>query len=517
MAMYRRSAVLTIVLLAALAPGAAAQTPTYEQIQTFSYLLSQVRLNYVVPVHTEQLVHAAIDGMLRSLDPHSRFVPREENDRWMAWEAGRLAGTGIVLEEEDGAPTVAAVRAGSTAERAGILPGDRVQALNDTVVSGLSVETVQLRLAGEKGSRVRLRLERGLRVQPETITVSIRHDLLTPRSVSVARQLAPGVGYVRLDEFEADAAKELQRAAEHVLSGNRRALVLDLRGNPGGEMPAAVAVTSLFFPKGVVAFRTEGRRQEMDSTFLTTGDGPLADVRLVVLINSYTASAAEALAGALQDHDRAFIMGRRSFGKALVQRLYEVPPNGDAAWLTVGFIHSPSGRLIQRRYSGLTPEQYYALAGHGGAAEDTLQEFKTDSGRPVRGGGGITPDSILPARLPPPLWYALAADSDFDFAVADSVAATLDASQAERTAWLDAGGDWRDRLLTPFLSRVRARLGITATADSAQAATIAVLLAVRAASVRWGPDAGDDLRLHNDPDVHAALARLQAWPAGPIH
>jgi carboxyl-terminal processing protease len=511
MRLVRRLFALAIVPLAAGAPRAVAQTPTYEQVQSFSYLLSQVRLNYVLPVNTEQLVQAAIKGMLRSLDPHSRFVSRAENDRWMAFEAGQLAGTGVVLEDEDGAATVAAVRAGSPAERAGILPGDRVRALNDTVVAGLSAEALQLRLVGEQGSRVRLRLERGLRANPETVTVSVRHELLAPRSVADARTLAPGVGYVRLEEFEADAAKELRRAAEHVLPGRPpRALVLDLRGNPGGLVHASVEVASLFLPKGKLVYRTEGRRQDMETEFVTTDDGALRDVRLVVLIDRYTASAAEALAGALQDHDRAVILGRRSFGKALVQRLYQVPPNGDAAWLTVGYIHTPSGRLIQRRYAGLSPEQYYALAGHGGAAEDTLQVYKTDSGRTVRGGGGIEPDSELPEPPLAPMWWTLAADSNFDHAIADSVAPTLDASDRGRSAWLDAPDEWRARLLAPFLSRVRVRLGVTAAPDSAQAAKIAELLAARAAEVRWGVEFAKLFWLHNDPDIRAALARLTA-------
>ena len=512
----RRLGVLAILLVVTGARPVMAQTPTYEQLQTFSFLLSQVRLNYVLPVNTEQLVHAAIEGMLRSLDPHSRFVPREENDRWMAWEDGRLAGTGILLEDEDGAATVSAVRAGSSAERAGVLPGDRLRALNDTTVSGLTARALQLRLIGEQGSRVRLLLERGLRLRPETVTVAVRHERLAPRSVSDSRTVTPGVAYVRLDEFESAAATELRRAAERVLPSRRpRALVLDLRGNPGGQLRAAVDVASLFFPKGVLVFRTEGRRQEMDSTYITTGDGSLADVRLVVLIDTHTASAAEALAGALQDHERAVILGRRSFGKALVQRLYEVPPNGDAVWLTVGYVHTPSGRLIQRRYAGLSPEQYYALAGHGGAAEDTLRVYKTDSGRSVRGGGGIEPDSVLPAPASAPLWWTLVADSNFDYTVADSVAPTLDAGERERTAWLDAPDEWRARLLTPFLARVRGRLGASAAPDSTQQAKIAELLAARAAEVRWGGAFAGEFRLHNDPDVHAALARLAAATAAP--
>ena len=511
--MRLRTGRLVIALIAARAGQAAAQTPSYEQLQTLSYLLSEVRLNYVHPVSTEQLVHAAIDGMLRSLDPHSRFVPRSENDRWLAWEAGRLAGTGILLEDEDGTATVAAVLAGSQAERTGVAPGDRVVAVNDTVASGLAARELELRLVGERGTRVRLKLERGPRAMPDTVTVSVRNELIPPRSVSDSRLLAPGVAYVRLERFEGEAARDVREAIDRLLPGRQaRSVVLDLRSNPGGEIQAAVDVASLFLLPGARICRTEGRRQEVDREYFARSDGPFTDARLVVLIDRYSASAAEILAGALQDHDRAVLLGRRSFGKALVQRLYPVPPNGDAVWLTVGYVHTPSGRLIQRSWAGLSREQYYALAGSGGAKPDTATTFRTDSGRTVRGGGGIEPDSILPAPVPAPLWWSAAADSSVDHAIADSVAVTLPPDQASRAAWLDEPGRWRARLLEPFLTRVRQRLGVSAALDSAQAATIAQMLAARAAEVRWGEETAREFRRHNDPDIRAALVRLEAGP-----
>jgi len=503
----RRSIVLgSVAALAGIWP-LAAQSPSYEQLQTFSGLLSQIRLNYVEPVSTEQLVRAAIAGMLRSLDPHSRFVPRDQNDRFLAWEAGRLAGTGIMLEDEDDGIRVEAVLKESPAARAGILPGDQVLALNDTLVVGSTARELQVRLIGDRGTRVRLQLARGPRLQADTLTVTVRNEILRPRSIATARQLVPGVGYIRLQGFQAQAGKEVHDAAGHVLSGLRlRRLILDLRGNPGGELQAAVDVASEFLPRGTVVCRTEGRRQDTDHEYATTGDGPFANVPLAVLIDEHTASAAEVLAGALQDHDRAVILGRRSFGKALVQRLFEVPPAGDAVWLTVGYVRTPSGRLIQRRFRGVGAEQYYAAAGRAGASEDTLTAYRTDGGRTVRGGGGIRPDSTLPAPAAPPLWWTAAAESSFDHTVADSVAPTLASDAASRAAWLDASAEWRTRLLLPLLDRVRSRLRVTAALDSAQAIEMAEVLAARAAEVRWSTDFGEEFRLHNDPDVRTALA-----------
>jgi carboxyl-terminal processing protease len=510
----RSLAPLAVALTLAAPPSLAAQSQTYEELQTFSYLLSQIRLNYVRSVSTGDLVRAAIDGVLRSLDPHSRFVTREENDRFLAWETGRLAGSGIVLEDEDGEMGVAAVMPNSPAERVGIEPGDRLIALDDTLVAGFSATEVGDRLLGPKGQARRVRLARGPRLEPDTLTVTVRYDVLRPRSVTVARRLAPGVGYVRLASFEAEAGKEVHDAVSQVLAGQRaRRLILDLRGNPGGQVQAAVDVASEFLPRGAVVFRTEGRRAEANAVDSTRRNGAFTDVPMVVLIDRWTASAAEALAGALQDHDRAEVLGQRSFGKALEQRLFEVPPNGDAVWLTVAYLHTPSGRLIQRRFAGLTPEQYYALAGRSGAAADTLSVYRTDGGRIVRGGGGIEPDSALPAPTRPPLWWGAAAEAGFTAAVADSVAPILAADGSD--AWLDDVTAWKTRLLQPLLAKVQARLDVRAAPDSAQAASMALLLAARAAEVRWGTDFAQDFLLHNDPEVQAAVAWLHRAAVGP--
>ena len=501
---------LPATLALVLAPPLAAQadqSETYQQLQTFSYLMSQVRQNYVRVVPMTRLVRAAIDGVLRSLDPHSRFVTREENDRWLAWESGRLAGTGVVVEDEDGAVAVAYVLPGSPAERVGVLPGDRVLAVNDTLVAGYPAAQVQDRLLGEKGSRLLIRLARGPVLAADTLTLTVRNDILSPRSVTVTRRLAPGIVYVRLAEFEEGAGTEVRDAVNRALAGQRGlGIILDLRSNPGGAVTASVDVASDFLPKGAVVYRSEGRRAEANRADSTTRDPAFADVPLVVLINRSTASAAEVLAGALQDHDRAEILGQRSFGKALEQRLYEVPPNGDAVWLTIAYLHTPSGRLIQRRFRGITVEQYYAQAGHPGAAADTLEAFHTDRGRTVRGGGGIQPDSELAAPATLPLWWSVAADSGFDDAVADSVGAALG---GDRASWLDDAAGWKVRVLAPFLARVRARLHVEAPSDSAVNARLALILAARAGQIQWGPDFAEEFGIHNDPEVRAAVAWLE--------
>jgi carboxyl-terminal processing protease len=284
-------------------------------------------------------------------------------------------------------------------------------------------------------------------------------------------------------------------------------LILDLRGNPGGSVTYAVEIASEFFPKNTVVFRTQGRKRDVDTTYVTRRDGDFRLLPMIVLIDERSASAAEALAGSLQDHDRALLVGRRSFGKAIMQSIFFLP-SGDHVWLTIGRVLTPSGRFIQRRYRGLGYEQYLSFAGRSGAEEDTSTIFKTDAGRVVRGGGGIAPDVVVPIVAPLPGWWSAAADSGMDDAVSDSVAHTLAASPAARAAWLSANGEWRTKLVPPFLQRVRTRLGVAAVTDSLLERRLALILAARAAEVRWGPDAREEFLVRNDGAIHAAMERF---------
>lgn len=496
---------LVLALLMCGAPAAAeAQTSSYEELQRFSAVLNHIRANYPDSVAYNGLVRAAIDGMLRSLDPHSWFASREDYERLSALDRGELAVTGIVFEFADGVPTVLSPSRKSPAEKAGVLPGDRILRIDGVPVAGMTSKSVALRLAGEKGSRVTVGLERGPRLEPDTFSVQLKRAFLENRSVSVVRMLNPETGYVRLDDFGETGADEVQKAVRQLRSTKARQLILDLRGNPGGIVTEAVDLAAKFLPGKTLVFTTRGRKKVVNEDYRTKGQGEFVDLPLIVLVDGGSASASEALAGSLQDHDRALIVGRRSFGKALMQTGFLVPSG--FVQLTVGHVLTPSGRFIQRRYRGFAIEQYYAFAGTAGDGADTLTLFRTDNGRPVRGGGGIAPDLAVPAPVPPPAWWSTAADSGYDNVVADSVALTLAADPSARAEWIAGTRDWEMRLLPPFLDRVRARLSVTARPDSATGAELARRLAARAAFVRWPPDAGSDLMLASDPDVRAALA-----------
>jgi carboxyl-terminal processing protease len=504
------SAAACLASLVGIPARAQAQVSTYEQLQSFSSVLSQVRANYVDSVNVGSLVRAAIVGMLRSLDPHSRYQAREDFELEARFDAGQLAAVGLSVEDADGAPVVLNVVPGGAAARAGILPGDRVRAMNDSAVAGLGARTLALRLLGERGTRVRLTLERGPRWEPDTFVVTLKRAIIEHHVVSPPRLVEPGTAYIRLAEFTPPAAKELRDALERLRGMGAKRLILDLRGNPGGSIAAMIEIAQEFLPAHTSVFRTAGRKKSGVDSVVTAQAGDFVTLPLIVLVDEGSASASEMLTGTLQDHDRALVVGRRTFGKALMQTALPLP-GGDVVWLTTARVITPSGRLIQRSYQGIAAEQYYSLAGRTGLASDTLTVYHTDHGRPVRGGGGIRPDVERPAASFP-VWFPVALDSGFVEAVADSVAAVLPANKEARVAWLDESARWDRDLVTPFLARVRTRVAVRAEPDTALRARLGRALASRAAEVRWGPDGAEEFLLHNDPDIRAAIAAFPALP-----
>lgn len=508
--MSRRAAVAAAMLLGTTAlvppPPAAAQTstaPAYEQLQMFASLLNQVRANYVDSVEFGALVRASIRGMLRSLDPHSNYVSRQEFELRARYERGLLAGVGMAIEDADGMATVLTVAQNGPAARAGIQPGDRVRAVGDSVVAGIGARELELRLLGEKGTEVRVALERGPRLEPDSFAVRLKRQVIEAHVVADARMADATTGYVRLAQFTPLAPRELSDSIKKLTGRGARQLILDLRGNGGGDVDAMTQIAGLFLGGNVEVFHTQGRKPSGRDKAVTKETGPFAGLPLVILINEGTASASEILTGSLQDHDRALVIGRRSFGKALMQRALPLA-NGDVVWLSTARVLMPSGRVIQRRYAGLAFEQYEALAGTTGAAADTAGVYHTDHGRIVRGGGGIHPD--IERRVGDlPAWFSVAADSGWIALVADSVAQTLPSGDKAQAAWLAAPERWDHDVAAPFLGRVQAHLGIHTLPDAATRERITRFLAARVVETRWGGSAALEFWLRNDPDVRLAL------------
>jgi carboxyl-terminal processing protease len=381
----RRMCCLIMVTLssAGFASGARAQAQAnYQALETFTSLLNVIRSEYVDSLTLPQLVRAAMEGVVQSLDPYSRLVPRDMVAREVALERGDLGTLGMNLEAVDGLPTVLSVVDGGPAERSGVSAGDRVVSINDSSVAGSDVGALVLEIARPPGTRVTLGMERGPRMQPEGYRVTIQTAVVRARSVTLARMLDGGIGYVRLADFRPGAPEELADAVERLRRRHATGLLLDLRGNPGGRVTASVEVAALFLPRRTVVFRTRGRRTE-DRDYATLVDGPFRSLPLVVLTDAHTASAAEALTGSFQDHNRALVVGERTFGKALILEPF-VLPNGDVVWLTAGWVLTPNGRFIQRPYVTSRPAQRRVV---GVPSRDSAVERRRDAGRHSRGAG----------------------------------------------------------------------------------------------------------------------------------
>lgn len=507
-----KRSIIAALLLACVAPGAAnaqARMTPYEQLQVFSTVISQIRRSYVDSVSYSHLVRAAVEGMLSSLDPHSRYESHDEFMRRMGFERGELASPGIAVDVLDGAVIVLGVADDSPAARAGLQPGDRIRALDGEPMDGVGAAEIADRLLGENGSRLSLTLARGSRVDPDTFTVRLRREEPDLSVVSSPMAIAPGVAYVRLAMFDLESDKQLRDAIRDARKEGARRLVLDLRSNPGGSLGATGRIANLFLPEGALAFEFIGRNADRSDSLRVGKDGEFLGMPLAVLVNESSASASEILAASLQDLDRAVIVGRRTFGKALAQTPFPLP-SGDVVWLTTARIRTSSGRFIQRRYQGFAPGQYEANAGQADAAARDSQSFQTAGGRPVTAGEGVTPD-VHVAWGTFPAWFSVAADSGWTILLADSVATTLPEAPTALLQWASDSTGWRSRLLEPLISRVRARLDVHSTPDAASSWRMARSLAARAAEVRWGTEGGRQFLLRSDPDIAAALDALDRY------
>jgi carboxyl-terminal processing protease len=427
----------------------------YEDLQLFSQVLNQLRVNHPDSLDTHALIMSAIRGMVSAADPHSyvhayyRLTPEKEK----AYRERKMHPVPVSFGMVEGAPVVISVAPGTQAARLDILPGDELVAVDGKPVPWESTGELEVALAGAKNSTVRLTLERqrldGSRVLLER---EVKRERAGEESAVVASFLLdPTTGYVRLTSFESDkAADDLHDALSRLEQAGMKRLVLDLRDNGGGIVDEAAKVAGEFLPKGAVIYTQQGRKAEVSDTGRVGRSFWSREKRypIVVMVNDGTASAAELVAGALQDHDRALIVGRPSFGKSLLMQGFPLT-DGSVVMLVVGHVQTPCGRVIQRRYHGISRREYYRLAG---ADRDTVgrPSCKTTSGRVVYGGGGIYPDLIFPEREPVPLWLARVHEELLDLkwiaghlTAAGGAYPTLDALAASLKAAPGAVADFR--------------------------------------------------------------------------
>ncbi len=399
MAMGRLAAAILAMLLTVLLH--AQEDVQMRKLQMAAYAMTNL---YVDHVPADSLVEAAIKAMLAELDPHSTYMNADEVKRFNERMSGNFCGIGIMYNTLNDTLVVIQTVPGSPAEEAGIMPGDRITAVDSTAIAGrkLSNDAIAAMIRGEAGTTVRLHVLRHGDGDP--VSVDVARGRVDVKSVDAAVMLRPGVGYVRVLNFGATTADEFDDAISRLNRRKMHSLVVDLRGNGGGYLGSAVKMTSRFIPRGETIVSTIGRDGARRDIKARAG-GKVQGLRLVVLVDDYTASAAEIFSGAVQDHDQGLVVGRRTFGKGLVQNVLDLP-DGSMLRLTTSRYYLPSGRMIQKPYDGgadAYAREIEARYRHGEmfAADsidlpDSLRCKTLRLGRTVHGGGGVMPDIFVP-------------------------------------------------------------------------------------------------------------------------
>ncbi len=386
--------VLTAALLGGWLGGPLGASPPSEAdtdrlLKMFSEALAVIREHYVEPIPTEELVESAVRGMLRTLDPHSSFFSTSDYNKLQEEQRGRYYGLGISIRAESpGSGRVVVTEPpalGTPAYKVGLRAGDTISKIEGEPIGDWDLnDEVIPHLKGPKGTEVNITVERPGETEPLELTVV--RDEIPMYTIKYVFRIGDDIGYVRIERFSETTGKELTESLEKLDEKSLKGLILDLRNNPGGALNQALAVSDRFLGNGQVIVVTKDRHGE--GREFRTQQGTEYDYPMVVLINESSASASEIVSGALQDHDRALIVGETSFGKALVQTIYPLEGNRGLA-LTTGRYYTPSNRLIQRDYSSSFYDYLYSR-------QDTTQTGTeahfTDSGRTVFAGGGITPD-----------------------------------------------------------------------------------------------------------------------------
>jgi carboxyl-terminal processing protease len=367
-----------------------------KSIDVFGRVYKEVATSYVDEIDPEKFMQAGVEGMLGTLDPYTVYIDKENGDEVELLTSGKYGGVGVTIGLRDGNVRVISVMEGYSAQRQGILPGDRFLEINGTRVAGKNPDEIRNLTRGDPGTEVKVVVEReGEAKQLEFVLI---REEIQIKNVTYAGMLEDGVGYIRLERFSRRAGDEVRQAIKEMkLNGDLKGVVLDLRGNPGGLLDAAVDVASKFIPRGSLVVSTRGRRPEAEKKYFSSEEPVAPSVPLVLLTDRNSASASEIVAGSLQDLDRALIVGTRTFGKGLVQTI--LPLNyGAQLKITTARYYIPSGRSIQEiDYIHRDKNGVFTIT-----PDSLRKEYKTARGRKVFELGGIAPDSTVePVDLGP--------------------------------------------------------------------------------------------------------------------
>jgi len=484
--------------------GSGAESDIQDNLRQFAQVYSLVEQNYAEPVNPDKAIYnGAIPGMLHVLDPHSNFFDPKSYSLLREEQSGKYYGVGMQIAPRNNKIIVIAPFVGTPAYKAGLRPGDGILAVDGKPTDNLSVADVADMLKGPKGTNVHITILREGAEKP--LEFNVVRDEIPRNSVDLKFMIRPGVGYMHITAFNETTEQEVEDALQQF--GDLKGLVLDLRGNPGGLLNEGVGVADKFLKRGQVIVSHHGRSSPEKIYRAAHGNGG-KDYPLVVLVNRGTASAAEIVSGAIQDHDRGLIVGEVTFGKGLVQTVYPLSENTGLA-LTTAKYYTPSGRLIQRDYTGVSLYDYYysredadpavPSPNPGNGSNGSKEVKQTDSGRLMYGGGGITPDikvaNFKATRFEDTLLlkyaffnfarhYLTGRHIDKNFQVTDEVMQEfrrfLDSQKIPYSeAELSEGNDW-------IRSNIKSELFIA----------------------EFGQEEGLRVRAENDPQVIAALNQL---------
>ena len=393
-------AALFAVVLSALAGGffgsslLARQDDVQQQYRIFAAAMSAIEREYIDTVPSERLVYGAIDGMLKTLDPHSSFFDPRQYQQLRERQEGRYYGLGIQIQVIDGDITVMSIFEGSPAYKKGLRRGDIIARIGEEDAKGWTSEKAVSKLKGPKGTEVKISLKR--RGYEELIDLSVERDEVNITTVRGAFMIDNQTGYIKLGDFSETSDDEVGRALQELKAKGMKRLVFDLRDNPGGPLDQAIRISNRFLNRGELVVYTDGRVANAKQKYWAEETSEYTDIPLVVMVNRNSASASEIVSGAIQDHDRGLVVGETTFGKALVQSVYRIAGNAGLA-LTTGRYYTPSGRMIQRPWDGTFDEYLtYTLRDQTAERQHSNADMKlTDSGRKVYSGGGVEPDKFL--------------------------------------------------------------------------------------------------------------------------
>lgn len=482
-----------------------------EDLQMFGQVLNQIRVNHPDSLDTHALLMAAIEGMVRAADPHSYVVPAMRLDpiKEQQMRSGKLYPLPINFVFVGGSPIVSSVSAGTSASTLDILAGDELISVDGKNISAQSAEELDIALSGPKNGAVTMQFER--QRQDGTLgrfTRSVKRERAGEETaVPVAFMLDSVTGYVRITTFVGEkVADDLHSALEKLEKGGMKQLMLDLRDNGGGSVAEAAHAAGEFLPSGDIVYTASGSKKEVTDTGRVKRSFWRSERRypIIVLINSGTASASELVAGALQDHDRALIFGRPSFGKSLLMRGFPLA-DGSYIMLVVGQVRTPCGRVVQRDYHSVTTRDYYRLAR---ADRDTVGRptCKTSGGRTVYGGGGIYPDVAVAPATSYPSWLSRVRE--------DLLPLRWGASFITANPTLFTSMDTFVNTTTPLtamLSDFRAfaeKQGAAIPSDANADVLLQQVLVSLLAQIKWGEPGYYKALALLDPDIRSALGRF---------